>query len=104
MSNALSLDAIAAVWLFGALILWPIARAIDARARLGLRLLKWAFLVQLVLQALWGGWLAILWARDVPHIEHGLIPLYVIGSVGWIVSALAFVYWLIERRKPIRAK
>lgn len=103
MSDGLLLPVIAAVWLFGALALWPIARAIDSRARSSLRLLKWLFLVQLGLQAAWGVWLAIQWSRDVSQIEHGLIPLYIIGTVGWLAAVLAFLYWLLERRKSLQA-
>ncbi len=99
MFDDLLLSAVATVWFFGALVFWPIARAIDETSRASLRLLKWVFFVQVVLQALWGVWLAVLWLRDVPQIEHGLIPLYIIGTVGWIAGVLAFLYWLLERRK-----
>lgn len=103
MPDDLLLPVIAAVWLFGALALWPIARAIDSSTRSSLRLLKWLFFVQLGLQAVWGVWLVILWSRDVSQIELGLIPLYIIGTVGWIAAVLAFLYWLLERRKPLQA-
>lgn len=93
-------DVIAAAWLFGALLFWPIALVIDNTTRPSLRLLKWASVVQFTLQVLWGIWLAILWSRGVSHIEQGLIPLYIIGTVGWIAALAAFLYWLIERRKP----
>lgn len=97
------LTAVAVLWLFGALGVWPIARGIDASPTPSLRLLKWTFLGQLTLQALWAIWLAVLWFRDVSNVEHGLILLYIVGSVGWLVSTLAFFYWLIERRKIAKA-
>lgn len=99
-----TLGLIAAVWLFGALLFWPIALAIDNAARSSLRILKWIFLVQLTLQALWGVWVAILWTREVSQIQHGLIPLYIVGTVGWVAALLAFLYWLLERRKPRSGK
>jgi hypothetical protein len=93
------LTVLAAVWLFGAFIFWPIARAIDSTPKPSLRLLKWTFFVQLTLQVLWGIWLVSLWSRDVSQIQHGLIPLYVIGAVGWVAAVPAFLYWFLERRK-----
>jgi len=100
MGNDLLLDAIAAAWLFGALIFWPLARAIDATPRTSLRMLKWTFVMQVALQVLWGAWVAILWFREVSQIQHGLIPLYLMGTVGWVVGLVGFVYWMLERRKP----
>jgi hypothetical protein len=98
MLDEILLTALAATWLFGALIFWPVARAIDPRATLSLRLLKLAFLLQFTLQLLWGIWLITLWLRDVSQIQHGLIPLYIIGTTGWIAASLAFLYWLFEHK------
>jgi len=93
------LGVLAVVWIFGALGVWPILRAIDATRKSSLQLLKWTFLLQVTLQFLWAIWLAFLWVRNVSNIEHGLIPLYIIGSIGWLISLLAFIYWLLERRR-----
>ena len=93
-----TLDAVAAIWLFGALALWPAARLLDGPNG-ALRPLLWTFRVQLGAQLLWGAWLVILWTLGVSHMQHGLIVPYIVGSLGWVASALAFVYWLVQRRR-----
>lgn len=90
---------VSAAWFVGSLVIWPIARYIDSTPSLGFRLLKWAFLLQLSLDLLWGIWLSVLWISSASHIQHGLIPLYLIGTAGWIGGSVLFVYWLIARRK-----
>jgi len=94
-----TLDAVAAIWLFGALALWPAARLLDGPNG-ALRPLLWTFRVQLGAQLLWGAWLAILWILGASHMQHGLIVPYIVGSLGWVASALALVYWLVQRRRP----
>ena len=92
-------DAFAAIWIFGGLAFWPIARAIDRNPTRGLGLLKLVFWLQLGLQLLWTSYVVVLWSLGVSHIQHGLIFLYVTGTAAWIVAPLAFLYWAFQRRR-----
>jgi hypothetical protein len=92
-------DIFGAIWIFGGLAFWPIARAIDQKPRPSLRFLKSVFWLQLGLQLLWTAYLIILWVLGVPQIQHGFIFLYVAGTAAWIVAPLAFLYWAFQRHR-----
>jgi hypothetical protein len=93
----MTLAALAVGWLFGALVLWPLTRFLELQSENSLLVLKWAFFLQLLLQTVWSLWLGLLWLRGTEQIEEGLLPLYAIGTLGWLVSTLALMACFVER-------
>jgi hypothetical protein len=100
----LTIQALLLLWLFGALTLWPAAKFLARGTNASARLLFWAFAVQLTLSVVWIAWLVVAWLIGIPHVYEGLIMLYLLGSLFWLVSGGAFVVWYLEFRQMRQVK
>jgi hypothetical protein len=100
----LMIQALILIWMFGALALWPIAKYLARGTQTSDRVLFWAFAVQFGLSVLWVGWLFIAWLIGIAHVHEGLIMLYLLGTLAWLVSGVAFVAWYLDFRQTRRAR
>ena len=104
MLEDLIIQAVSLLWVFGALAFWPAAKYLARGTQTSCRFLFWAFAVQLSLSVLWIGWLVVAWLIGIPHVHEGLIMLYLLGALAWLVSGAGFLNWYLTFRQTRQAK